>query len=80
MRREREVRQVVLRVRLDLLVLLRGPFLAALQQHVNVFVRELLGLGREDLVGAEAHHGHQVLFIDRRVLLREPTLLDDGRV
>eukprot|EP00968_Pinguiococcus_pyrenoidosus_P005742 scaffold374_cov271-Pinguiococcus_pyrenoidosus.AAC.6 len=51
-----------------------------LQQRVDVFVRQRTLLRLHDLLGAEAHHGHQLVLGELRVLVREAALLNHRRV
>lgn len=73
---QRELGQVVLHVRLVLGLQLLRLRLAALQDQVDVLVRQaLLARGVEDLVGAELDHRQQLVLAHGRVLLCQPPLV-----
>jgi hypothetical protein len=77
---QRKVREIVLCVRLELRLHIIRSFFSPCDECINILVGVCPTLAIQNLVGTEANHFHEFIFLQRPVLFRQTTLLNDRSV
>mmetsp|Transcript_17228 Transcript_17228/g.39957 ORF Transcript_17228/g.39957 Transcript_17228/m.39957 type:complete len:214 (+) Transcript_17228:3154-3795(+) len=77
---ETKIREVMLGISLQLGLHCVGPFFTLCNQRIDIFISVCTPFPTQDLIRTKADHSHKLVLFQRRMLLCQSALLDDGSV